>query len=178
MRTCPRCQQQMRRAAVASVEVDECPHCKGLWFENHELRLAKDRTDPEVAWMDFEIWKHPDRFRVTTRPLTCPGCASGMVGIEYGTTHVTLDYCPACRGVWLDGGEFQNIIKALTHEVSSKSAREYVQASLREAGELLTGSESLPSEWRDLRSVLKLLQQRLFIERPELLGIVLGLPRF
>ena len=67
---------------VASIEVDECRTCGGLWFEDHELRLAKDESDSDLAWMDFEIWKHPERFRVGARPLKCPSCDSGCFSCD------------------------------------------------------------------------------------------------
>jgi Zn-finger nucleic acid-binding protein len=177
MKTCPNCSQQhLRKTTIASIEVDECPKCKGLWFEDQELRLAKDHTDRDLVWMDFEIWKHPDRFQVEQRPLRCPGCGSQLVGIQYGSTGVTVNYCKACRGLWLDKGEFKRIVRALTDELSSKSAAEYVRASLQEAEEMFTGPESFLSEWSDLRAVLRLLQLRFFVEHPGLMGSIMGLP--
>jgi hypothetical protein len=47
-----------------------------------------------------------------------------------------------------------------------------VLASVKEAGELATGPESLTSEWKDFQSVLRLMQCRFFVERPGLLDAV------
>ena len=177
MRTCSRCNQQMGKTRVASVDIDECPKCKGLWFEDGEFRLAKDQTDRDLGWMDFEIWKHPERFRVGERSINCPGCGTGMVGIRYGETAVTVDCCTTCHGLWLEKGEFQKIVRALTNELTSKSAGQYVEVSLHEAAELFTGSESLLSEWRDLKAVLRLLQLRFFVEHPGLSTILGSSPK-
>jgi Zn-finger nucleic acid-binding protein len=58
MKTCPVCRENLRTITLASISVDKCPKCKGLWLEDDELRLAKDHIDTDLAWMDFEIWKH------------------------------------------------------------------------------------------------------------------------
>lgn len=176
MKTCSRCHLEMKKAVVSTIEVDECPQCKGLWFDDRELELAKDNTDRDLAWMDFEIWKHPEHFTVGERPLRCPGCRGRMVGLQYAGTGVTVDTCVACRGVWVEKGEFENIVTALTHELATKSSADYVRASLHEARELFTGPESLVSEWRDLRAVLRLLQLRFFVDHPKLLALITGIP--
>ena len=41
---------------IHSVDVEECPQCKGLWFEQGELRKAKDDADPDLNWLDFDLW--------------------------------------------------------------------------------------------------------------------------
>ena len=58
---CPRCDVELSTQLITDVEIDECPECKGVWFENDELRRAKDATDPDLNWIDFEIWKHKDK---------------------------------------------------------------------------------------------------------------------
>jgi hypothetical protein len=99
-----------------------------------------------------------------------------MAGIEYGATGVTVDVCPLGHGVWLDKDEFAKIIQALSEELAGTSANEYLKASLAEAGELFTGPESLPSEWRDLRGVLRLLNLRFFAEHPKLARFTSSVP--
>ncbi|MEZ4546766.1 MAG: hypothetical protein R3B51_03175 [Thermodesulfobacteriota bacterium] len=39
---------------------------------------------------------------------------------------------------------------------------------MEEAKEIVTGHESFMSEWKDFSSVLKLMQYRLFVEKPKL----------
>jgi len=177
MRSCPQCHTAMRRSTLASIEVDECPGCKGLWFDDDELRLAKDETRPDLRWLEFELWKHRESFRASPRHLKCPDCHTDLVGIEYGQAQIVVDACAACHGIWLDKDEFQRILEALLQETASKDVGEYLRATLEEAKELLTGNESFLSEWHDLRAVLKLLQLRFFIEHPRLLNMVIGLPR-
>ena len=39
--------------------------------------------------------------------MKCPKCGSDLEETDYH--HVTVDVCPACRGMWLDAGEVQMI---------------------------------------------------------------------
>lgn len=165
---CPRCETSFGSRTIGDVQVDECSTCGGLWFDADELRRAKDETDSDLAWMDFELWRHADRFRVSERPVECPRCQSTMVAIEYDTTGVEVDFCTECRAVWLDAGELDKIIAHLTEELLSTDVGDYVRASLNEARELVAGPESFVSEWKDLSAVLRMLQYRLLSENPKL----------
>lgn len=40
--------------------------------------------------------------------MRCPDCKKSMVILEY--KEVELDFCPTCRGVWLDEGELEQIL--------------------------------------------------------------------
>lgn len=41
--------------------------------------------------------------------MKCPNCAKDLVMAE--RSGVEIDYCPECRGVWLDRGELDKIIE-------------------------------------------------------------------
>ena len=98
-----------------------------------------------------------------------------MVKIDYDKTNVEIDYCPKCRGAWLDEGEFKNIIDSLNSELANKSISEYVKASLEEGLEIVTGPESFISEWKDFMTVLRMFQYRFFIVNPKLQDTVLNI---
>ncbi|HXK37207.1 MAG TPA: zf-TFIIB domain-containing protein, partial [Candidatus Paceibacterota bacterium] len=51
---CPECEVPLRRTDCYGVNIDECPKCLGRWFDRDELRRAKDRTDEDLRWMDFD----------------------------------------------------------------------------------------------------------------------------
>ena len=42
-------------------------------------------------------------------PMSCPHCAVPLVMSE--RQGVEIDYCPQCRGVWLDRGELDKILE-------------------------------------------------------------------
>jgi Zn-finger nucleic acid-binding protein len=154
---------------IGEVKIDECPQCQGMWFDQGEFRAAKDQADPDLNWMDFDIWKHEDRFQISAHPLKCPKDDNPMVAVDYDETGVEIDVCPTCRGIWLDKGEFAKIITALVQELETKDVSDYVKASLEEAKEVVTGPDKFASEWKDFTTVLRLLQYRIFSEKPRLL---------
>lgn len=48
--------------------------------------------------------------------MKCPVCSVGLVMSE--RKGIEIDYCPQCRGVWLDRGELDKIIEKSGHERS------------------------------------------------------------
>ena len=170
---CPYCKIELKKKMIKKIEIDECEKCKGMWFEDDELRKAKDFTDEDLNWMDFEIWKHEDQFKTKSRNLPCPKCNKSLVAINYADTDVEIDCCPTCKGTGLDKGEFKKIIKALTKGLITKSFSEYIKASIEEAKEIITGPEPFLSEWKDFSTVLRMMQYRLFIEKPKLFNAII-----
>lgn len=177
MKSCPKCKVDLKPKVVGPVELDECEQCKGVWFDKDELRQAKDITDSDLNWMDFEIWKHEGSFKAKPSEINCPVCKIQTQRIDYGTTGVEVDYCSSCRGVWLDENEFNKIIDSLENELVSKSFSEYIKESIEEAKEIITGPESFMSEWKDFVTVLRLMQYRMFVENPKLLDTLTSVQR-
>jgi len=53
--------------------------------------------------------------------MLCPACKVDLVMTERQT--VEIDYCPKCRGVWLDRGELDKIIeRAVTQDAPPQQA--------------------------------------------------------
>ena len=165
---CPKCSDQMGIQKIEDVEINICKKCSGVWFDQDELRKAKDSSDPDLNWMDFEIWKNEEKFKFSQKPVQCPKCNIDMVEIDYANTRVKIDYCPKCQGSWLDEGEFHNIIDHLNFELANKSISDYVKASLKEGLEIVKGPESFISEWKDFMTVLRMFQYRFLIKNPKL----------
>lgn len=174
---CPCCNAGLRSKMIKDVEVHECDECKGMWFEDDELRRAKDSTDEDLNWVDFEIWKHKDKVKARSRNLKCPQCNRSLVAVDYGDAAIEIDYCPQCRGTWLDKGEFKKITEALTEELLTKPFSDYVKTSLQEAREIITGSESFFLEWKDFTTVLRMMRYRLFVEHPKLLAMTINIQK-
>ncbi len=165
---CPNDKMEMIQRELGEVQVEECPQCKGTWFEQTEFEKAKDSIEPDANWLDFEIWKHEDQFKLDLRGILCPKDSTKLVALVYGETGVEVNYCTQCQGIWLDAGEFEKIVQALDDELTSMSASEYLSASLTEAREVVTTPEKFTSEWRDLMTVLRLFQYRALAEKPAL----------
>lgn len=55
--------------------------------------------------------------------MKCPNCDETLVMTE--RQGVEIDYCPKCRGVWLDKGELDKIIEKASSEQASPDLRNY-----------------------------------------------------
>ena len=174
---CPNCNTELETKIFNEVEVDGCPDCYGIWFDDDELRKAKDSDFNDLNWIDFEINKNIEKFRASAKDLSCPKCRRMLVAIDYGNTGIEIDYCPDCYGTWLDKVEFKNIIDCLANELNSKPFSEYIKASLKEAKEIVTGEESFASEWKDFLTVLWMMHLRLFVENPKLYEQVMNIQK-
>ncbi len=166
--TCPRCEIPLTPSAVQQVPVQRCPQCRGLWFEAHALRDAREAAEPDLAFLEVELWSDAEQFRHAPGSGRCPAGDGALHALEYGHTGVGVDYCDACFGVWLDEAEFERIVNALEHELDRRPASDYLRTAVHEARQLLTGPQPLVDEWRDLRTVLRLLEYRVLSEHPGL----------
>jgi uncharacterized protein len=174
---CPRCSSELQVMTLDGVPVHECRQCRGVWFERGELNQVADETTPDLAWIDFELWKDQELFNVAESALRCPADGQGMAAIHYGDTGVVVDHCVKCGGVWLDAGEFENLIQALKDEAAAMPASAYAKAALHEATELVSGDKGLASEWHDFATVLRLMEYRLLVENPRLNKLLLDFAR-
>ena len=52
--------------------------------------------------------------------MKCPACSVDLVMTERQGTEI--DYCPKCRGVWLDRGELDKIIEKSTAAEAPRAA--------------------------------------------------------
>ncbi len=49
--------------------------------------------------------------------MKCPNCSTSLVMSD--RQGIEIDYCPDCRGVWLDRGELDKIIERSNQEIQS-----------------------------------------------------------
>lgn len=64
--------------------------------------------------------------------MNCPVCKSSMVILELDK--VEIDYCPGCKGIWLDGGELDLLIGSSSNDIEStwfKPAKEINEKKYR-----------------------------------------------
>ncbi len=169
---CPRCNKELQAAEFAGVRIETCPDCGGSWFDRDELRQARNIADPDLAWMEFNLWKETDGFHVRKDSSKCPSCGGKMALIGYTDSEVELDYCRDCGGIWLDKGEFDAIISALEEDIDSTTASEFLKISIKEMQELIEASDNFGKEWKHFRTVLKLLEYRVLAEHRTIAGII------
>lgn len=63
----------------------------------------------------------PKPARQPAASLLCPACQVNLVMSE--RQNIEIDYCPNCRGVWLDRGELDKIIERSLMESAAAPSR-------------------------------------------------------
>ncbi len=96
---CPQCKHYVELTAKAvkgtNLDLEQCPDCKGLWFDRNELSAVLKLPARELNF--------PDNAR-ESRNL-CPRCKIPLHLFCYPQTTVIIDACRQCDGIWLDGNE-------------------------------------------------------------------------
>jgi Zn-finger nucleic acid-binding protein len=163
---------------VGETTIDECPKCRGIWFDPGEIDEIKNLVEPELRWMDFQLWREKAVFQTEYDPFFCPRCPDvALTAIAEKDTELLIRFCTQCGGSWLNAGTLANIIHSLNTEAESRTAADYFKKSLKQAAELFTGEKKLISEWKDLKAVLHLLKYRVFAENPKLTAVMKGLQK-
>lgn len=166
---CPDCRATLGQIDFRGIAILECPRCKGRWFPRDALNAAKNRTDEDLRWLDFDPFgKEADKFRVSSKEKRCPEDLGKMESLTYETSGIVIEKCPRCRGIWLQHGEFEKIVKYLETEADTESASNYAKDAFREFLKIGTGEKSKRAEIRDFLVVMKLLEERIAAEHPTL----------
>lgn len=167
---CSNCQNELDQIDFRGIVINECPSCHGRWFDREELQKAKDNTDEDLRWLDFDPFvKKEKHFNVIPEEGgICPKCSEKMIPLAYANSGVVIDKCEQCRGVWLGDGEFRKIIAYLENLVTTHSVSEYVIDSFKQFSEIVTGPDDRISEAKDFLVVLKLLKLRAAVEHSKI----------
>lgn len=174
---CPHCKIGLQEAILYNVGINYCPRCLGLWFEEDELRWAKDEKDKNLNWLDVDLWKDKEKLRLSRGEISCPVCRLPLYEVSYGDSKIKVDICNLCLGVWLDRGEFKSIIKYLQEKADYEVLRNYIKNLRKEFWEIFTGPEFLREEIEDFLTLLKLLSYKFTVRHPTIARIISSLPK-
>jgi len=110
--TCVKCTSVLDKARVGDVEVDLCPSCGGLWLDQGEIERIGRGKPEEMSKLAKALTgsTQPDPASDTT--TNCPACPGGLKEVVLGPVHV--DYCTKCHGVFLDRGELDQAVAAVS----------------------------------------------------------------
>lgn len=170
-------QEELEKILFNNVEVDFCPKCLGMWFDEDELRMVKDNKDKSLNWLDIDLWRDRSRFEVFHTNRYCPDCRVGLSEIKYDESKIKIDFCKKCQGVWLDRGEFKQIMNYLKQKSDYEILNHYSKNLLLELGEVFSGPETLREEINDFFTLLNLFKYKFAIQRPFLSALIDGLPK-
>jgi len=133
---CPKCKVEMRREIHAGTEVDVCPNCNGIFFDENEFSKLKDTNGITVSIRE-------DSSSISTnigeeKTLNCPKCGdhSVMDKHRYLDTDIIVDSCEICGGLWLDAGEFTALYEYAQSISDSKPDEELIQLLEQQKEEL------------------------------------------
>ena len=177
MKLCPNCKKFLASTILYNTEIDYCPICLGSWFEEEELRWAKDEKNKYLSWLDVDLWKDEKRFKVSKGTRVCPACRVPLYEVYYGDSWVIVDVCNLCHGIWLDRAEFKKIISWLEAKSSKEILEHYGKNLFKEMAEIFTGPETMKSEINDFLVVLKMLKHKFATQHPNFTKIISNLPK-
>lgn len=126
---CPKCLGKLEEKITEDFKVDVCFVCEGIWFDADELKNvleadAKDFKFIDLSRKEFDGEETKD-FRDTfdKAEAVCPKCQDNvkLVKKEFQGKHkVNVDICPRCNGIWLDGGEINELRKRGLVDIKEK----------------------------------------------------------
>ena len=192
---CPNDGEQLEEILFHNVGVDYCPRSLGLWFDKDELRQAKDEKDKQLNWEDVDLWRDKGRFRVSKGDKHCPVDRAGLVEVIYDKSKMPtatpssmhdarftgigtkVDLCKMYQGIWLDRGEFKQIINYLKNKSDHVILNNYAENLLSELWEVFSGPETFRSELADFITLLKLLNYKFVVQHPHLNSLIEELPK-
>lgn len=176
---CPACGKTLNDYTVFSLRFEGCPACKGIWLFKDELRRLKNKVEHgSLRWLNDEINNIEKTGAVTTRRL-CPKCKTvNLVSVFFGKSSIAIDWCPQCRGMWLDQGEFDSVTEYLKHELRGMHPKE-IEKKVRDEVKLLWsgGPESRHEEFLDVNATISALINATIFEHPTLVKLCMGAPR-
>jgi hypothetical protein len=174
---CPNNCGKLEKILFHNVEVDYCPKCLGIWFDQDELRWAKDEKDKQLNWVDVDLWRDKLKFKISKGIKHCPVCRTSLVEVGYDESGVKVDFCKMCQGVWLDRGEFKQIIIYLKKKSDYQILHHYSKNLMLELWEVFSGPEVFRSELEDFFTLLKLFNYKFITQHPHISGLIDNLPK-
>jgi Zn-finger nucleic acid-binding protein len=117
----------MKVEDAGGVQIDVCPECAGIWFDDGELRtLLKESPGTLQALDDL----HVPELEVLTSTGSyrhCPRDNDVLETYQYAyDTPIKIDSCPTCHGVFVEDQEL-----AAIHAAVDSAGRARVTAALR-----------------------------------------------
>lgn len=101
---CPKCKNtelECEKVTIKNKGLEQCPVCKGMWFENAELSSFLGVSETTKITIPNYATKIPN--------AKCSSCSEFLYEFCYPGTLVLIDGCKKCKFVWLDNKEWNSI---------------------------------------------------------------------
>jgi len=114
---CPVCKstELVSKELEKNLGSQQCPSCRGNWIAGAEYWnwIEQHRTDLADRVVENETLSLAE----PGLPIDCPECRFRMVKYFVGRDlSFTLDHCHGCKGIWLDGNEWEALRKRNLHD--------------------------------------------------------------
>jgi Zn-finger nucleic acid-binding protein len=94
----------MESVEHASIEVERCTWCQGLWFDMLEAERLKELK--AAGYLDVGDAIQGEEYNLTAA-ANCPKCQVKLIPmVDAKQPHIWYESCPQCYGVFFDAGEF------------------------------------------------------------------------
>jgi Zn-finger nucleic acid-binding protein len=110
--TCVKCESVLDKSKVGDIEVDLCPSCGGLWLDHGEIERLGRGMPSDLERLRAALTGSPTPAAPSETTTSCPACPGGLKEVVLGPVHV--DYCVKCHGVFLDKGELDQAVAAVS----------------------------------------------------------------
>ncbi len=169
---CPNDKSYLQKVLFHDVEADYCPDCLGMWFDKDELRLAKDSANTQFNWQDVDLWRDKGRFAVKKTEKSCPNCRTGLTEIHYDDSKTKIDFCKNCQGIWLDRGEFKQIMNYLKRKSDYELLNHYTRNAAKQLWEVFSGPGQFKDEVADFLTLIQLFRYKLEKQYPDIYTLI------
>ena len=104
---CPKCRSDMQQIVIDGMEVDRCSACHGLWFDDGELSMLRNKEAAAALDIgDVVTGKKQNQIE----HYRCPRCAGPMNRlVDPAQTQIWFERCGSCRGSFFDAGELTDL---------------------------------------------------------------------
>src|SRR5947208_16393652 len=113
---CPVCKSRLVAAELEpNLTSQRCPSCRGNWIAGAEYWKWVENHGSDAA----ERVHHNENLELAEPglPIDCPECRFRMVKYLVGRgLPFTIDHCHGCKGIWLDGNEWEALRKRNLHD--------------------------------------------------------------
>jgi Zn-finger nucleic acid-binding protein len=100
----------------ASVVVDRCTSCRGIWFDAREHERLKEMEGSEeidAAAPGGAAAQGAPAGGGATKPddpkINCPVCHTRLIRmVDHRQPHIHFESCTVCHGTFFDAGEFRD----------------------------------------------------------------------
>jgi Zn-finger nucleic acid-binding protein len=115
---CPHCKWAMTKVDVASITLDRCSRCGGIWLDLRELQIAR-KADARALVQADQSYQSDAEGR--HKPRHCPRDKSLLITmVDQKQKQIEFESCTVCGGIFFDAGELSDLSEFTLRERFNK----------------------------------------------------------